>query len=510
MHRLSPGGVKQIFEKARKALLMKILLAGYNIDYDLIRELQDKCVLEGDITPETISAAYARISRSPKPVDELRQIARREVDRARKSNRNIVFAMGHSSVAEHAVFNIDVIGVSRLLVEEIEKFRLCSYTEKSQRYVLFDKDFVIPEEIKKVGLDELFVETIGRQNNYYRELYAELRPRVFAENKVLAENPANKSLLEGWAKEDARYVIALATETQLGMTINTRNLELMLRRLAALPLAEAQEYSRKLYAVTKDIAPSLIRYTEATGYDRLTRLNLKQQAVTFSEKYPQESGVEKSPAVQLVFFTPDADTRACAALLFSSSTMSHSQCLSQAHLMTAKEKKDLFKTAFQNLQAHDAALRELENIDLLFELIVSASCFAQLKRHRMATIIAQEYDPGLGVTIPKAVCAIGQQKRFREIMRKTEDAFEQIQQKAPLAAPYVLTNAHRKRVLMKINARELYHLARLRSDEHAQWDIRNLADEMLKKAKKVMPLTLLLACGKDSFATLYKKTFPHI
>ena len=54
-------------------------------------------------------------------------------------------------------------------------------------------------------------------------------------HKTLAEDPANKSLLEGWAKEDARYAISMATETQLGMTINARNLELMLRRLAALP-----------------------------------------------------------------------------------------------------------------------------------------------------------------------------------------------------------------------------------------------------------------------------------
>ncbi|MEQ8153226.1 MAG: FAD-dependent thymidylate synthase, partial [Smithellaceae bacterium] len=102
---------------------MKILLAGYNIDYDLICELKDKCAFDEDITPETLSAAYARISRSPKFVDELRQIARGEVEKARKSNRNIVFEMGHSSVAEHAVFNVDIIGVSRLLVEAIEKFR---------------------------------------------------------------------------------------------------------------------------------------------------------------------------------------------------------------------------------------------------------------------------------------------------------------------------------------------------------------------------------------------------
>jgi len=275
------------------------------------------------------------------------------------------------------------------------------------------------------------------------------------------------------------------------------------------PLSEAQEYSSKLYAVTKDIAPSLIRYTVATNYDRLTRANLKNLATIFIKKYSCSVGVKKSPAVEISFATPDADIKTAAALLFSTTGFNYQQCLKLAAGLNPGEKKTLFKTTFAHIESHDAALRELENIDLQFELVMSASCFAQMKRHRMATIISQDYDPGLGVTIPPAVCAIGQQKQFLAIMQKTQDAYEQIREKAPLAAPYVLTNAHRKRVLMKVNARELYHLARLRADGHAQWDIRQLSEEMLKKAKKVMPLTLMLACGKDGFAALYKKTFPH-
>jgi len=62
--------------------MMKVLLAGYNVDYDLIRDLREKSGLTQDITPETISAAYARISRSPKSVDQLRVDARAEVEKA--------------------------------------------------------------------------------------------------------------------------------------------------------------------------------------------------------------------------------------------------------------------------------------------------------------------------------------------------------------------------------------------------------------------------------------------
>jgi flavin-dependent thymidylate synthase len=486
---------------------MKVLLAGYNLDYDLIRELKNKSASNQDLTPETISAAYARISRSPKPVNELREISRVEVDKARQSNRNIVFAMGHSSVAEHAVFNIDILGVSRLLVEEIEKFRLCSFTEKSQRYVLFDKDFVVPEEIQQAGMANLFTETVNLQNDYYHSLYEKLNPYIFSKHKDLAQNPANRSLLEGWAKEDARYVISMATQTQLGMTINARNLELMLRRLAALPIAEAQEYSKKLYAATKDIAPSLIRYTQATDYDRFTRQNLIKKADGYFLKYSVKKRTEKSAAARLTYASPDADNKVAAALLFSSSNLNYLQCLNHVKRLALMERKALFKTAFEHLQPHDSVLRELENIDLQFELAPSASCFAQLKRHRMSTIIAQEYNPSLGVTIPPSVQEIGQQKIFMDIMRQTEKVYGQIKKQAPFAAAYILTNAHRKRVLMKFNARELYHIARMRADEHAQWDISELTEEMLKQAKKAMPLTLMLACGKDGFDALYKKTF---
>ncbi|MGP8154737.1 MAG: FAD-dependent thymidylate synthase [Smithella sp.] len=489
---------------------MKILLAGYNLDFDLIRTLKDKSGFKQDVTPETISAAYARISRSPKPVNELREIARDEVAKARLSNRNIVFEMGHSSIAEHAVFNIDVIGVSRFLVEEIEKFRLCSFTEKSQRYVLFNKDFVIPEEIRQANLTDLFTSTIEMQNEYYHVLYEKLRPFIFDKHKTLAEDPANKSLLEGWAKEDARYAISMATQTQLGMTINARNLELMLRRLAALPLVEANEYSDKLYEATKDVAPSLIRYTQATDYDKFTKQNLLRQDSALLQKYlPQADGSKNISASQLTFSSPDADTKVAAALVFSASNLNYYQCISQAGQITTKEKMLLFKTAFGNLQAHDAVLRELENVDLQFELILSSSCFAQLKRHRMSTIIAQDYNPQLGVTVPPSIKAIGQQKSFLKIMRHTQNAYEQIRGKVPLVAAYVLTNAHRKRVLMKFNAREMYHLARLRIDQHAQWDIRDLTGKMLRQAKKVMPLTLMMACGKDKFPELFKNTFPR-
>lgn len=491
---------------------MKIILAGYNIDYETIMDLEDLCEDLEELTPETIAAAYARISRSPRAVHELRAAARGEVDKARQSNRNIVFEMGHSSIAEHAVFNIDVLGVSRLLVEDIEKFRLCSYTEKSQRYVLFKDDFVIPAEIKKAGLETPFAEIIRRQNECYHACYERLRPHVFATHPDLAADPANRSLLEGWAKEDARYAIALATETQLGMTLNARNLELMLRRLAAHPLAEARDFSAALFKSTKSVAPSLVRYTEATDYDRLTRQELREMVSALKPSKPLENvricpPVDEFSAVALVHATPDADLRVLAGLIHSSSDRSLAECFILAGQMDEQQRLDVMRAALRHIRSYDPVLREFEQVDLLFELTVSASCFAQLKRHRMATLTVQDYDPALGVTIPPAIREIGLEESFMDIIARTDEIYGQMKKAAFAAAPYILTNAHRRRVALKVNARELYHMARLRADRHAQWDIRELTVKMLAAARSVMPLTLLLATGKDGFDALYRQTY---
>ncbi len=234
---------------------MKILLAGYNLDSTVIEDLKKTGPVREDVTPETLSAAYARISRDPRSVDKLREAARTEVDKARRSNRNIIFKMGHHSVAEHAVFNFDVIGASRLAVEEIEHFRLASYTEKSQRYIKLEDDFLVPEEVKQAGKKTLFLEAIQAQNRLYHELYDLLKPYFWEQFSELAADPKNQSLLDGWAKEDARYIVSLATLGQLGMTLNARNLEYMLRRFAAHPLAEIQEFTHTIHDLAKDVAP---------------------------------------------------------------------------------------------------------------------------------------------------------------------------------------------------------------------------------------------------------------
>jgi flavin-dependent thymidylate synthase len=485
---------------------VKVDLAGYNIERDLLQVLTRGRKIAP--TPETISAAYARVSRSQKSVEELRREARKEITRARKSNETIVFEMGHHSIAEHAVFNFDVVGVSRLAVEALEHHRLNAYTEKSQRYVTLEDDHLIPEEIRDTGLREDFVSTVRMQNRYYHILAEKLREYLKQRYPELQEDQV---ALESTAKEDARYITCLATQTQLGMTVNARNLELMVRRFAASELAEVRELGTELYREAVAVAPSLLLFCGPGDFETKTYSRLGDYAESFMipafTRRPRNFIAYSASDVNLVDYSQNADNKLLAALMHVSSKVSYAECLNRVERQTLARKKEIFKQACQDIQSYNEVLREFEHLYLTFELIISASCFAQIKRHRMMSMTCQPYNPNVGWTIPVSVAEIKEHKNFKEILSRTEDTYERIREHHPAAAQYVLTNSHQRRVLVTLNARELYHLARLREDMAAQWDIRDIVNRMVEQARNVMPLTLVLACGKDRYPAVYRDLY---
>ncbi len=459
---------------------MKIILSGYNVDLDGLREKKQ------ELTPEVFSAAYARLSRSPKAIGQLRAIARFKIAKTRAQNRRIIYEMGHHSIAEHSVFNFDIIGISRYAVESLEAHRLMSYTEASQRYIKWSSDYVAPKEIKQTKFEPIFHETIKEQLKAYSMLTERLRS---------FETKLAKPI------EDARYVTCLAMQTQLGMTANTRNLELVVRRFASSDIDEIRKIGVKLYRQAVKVAPSVILFVDRNKFDSETYKDIIK--ISPRDIEPQK----KNQECQLVDYTKNGDDKLIASIIYKMSNGSYALALSRAKKLSDKQKMAFIKIAFKHARLYDTVLREFEHAYLTYDLIMSASCFAQLKRHRIATITAQEYNPDLGITIPDTIRASQEIDLFNQIMAKTEKTYRKIYQQLPHIAPYILTQAHRRRVLLTINIREIYHIARLRMDATAQWDIRALTEAMVRQVQAKMPLSVLFCCGKDKYDAVYQKYF---
>lgn len=491
--------------------MMKVKLAGYNVNLDTLKKVKQGNTSSetlAALTPEVISAAYARISRSSKEIQELRKEAAANVAKARKSNKNIIFEMGHHSVAEHAYLNFDVSGLSRIAVEFLESFRLASFTEKSQRYVTFNGDYVIPEEFGEVEIN-LFKQLVAEQNSFYQKAFPLLTER---QKKVNLDKDGKTQ--ENLAKEDARYGISLATQAQLGFSVNARELEYIIRRSKYHQLAEVRELGEKLYEEANQVVPSLIYHAGSKADDTFLRESGKDITAIvnsfFEDRTAEDVNIKESPHCILLKNSIGTDELITASLVSGNAAASFVSTEKLVRGLDNSLKKELIQSCLQHLTKYDSLPREFEMADFTFELIVSATCYAQLKRHRMATLLPHDYNPILGFVMPKSISEVGLGKELQNVIHASDTLYDIIRaehHENPQLADYCLTNAHRRRVIVKMNLRELYHFSRMREDEHAQWEIRGLANEMCTAVKKVAPITGMLLGGKHEFEEVRRKAY---
>lgn len=108
---------------------------------------------------------------------------------------------GHESISEHAVFTFHVDGVSRVVLAQITRHRLASFSVESQRYCGARTTQIIPQSVYDVGLD-------GEYKAFLRHA------RTFYERMVQCGVP----------REDARYASPEGTTTGFVMTMNVREL----------------------------------------------------------------------------------------------------------------------------------------------------------------------------------------------------------------------------------------------------------------------------------------------
>lgn len=462
--------------------MSRVTLAGFNVDADVLGTVAERA--GATLTPETLSAAYARISRDPRPVSELRRLAVSDVDRARASNQRIVFDMGHHSVAEHAVLNFDLADVSRLVVEAIQGHRLASFTEKSQRYVRLDGGFVVPPEVAGTPHENTLRAFVERCFQTYRELC----------DTLCAAGMDPKA-----AGEDARYVLPLCVSTQMGLTVNARTLEHMLSRLAAHPLREAREVGAEMLLEGLRVVPSLLRHCDATRHSQTAPAALAACARSLWPGMPHPRPEGMSPeAVRMIHATPQGDTLVIAALVSETLGWPFETVFNEVSRLNPNDALRLLEAALSGLSIHDPLPRAFEHAALTVQMTLSAAAFGQLKRHRMATLQAAPYDPGLGLTIPPSLGGAGLEEVLVRAGQDAAGLWSLLGGPADPVASYALLNAHRREALVTLNLREIYHVSRLREDAHAQWDIRTLAASLSGLARQAFPLTARWLGGKDA------------
>ena len=192
------------------------------------------------LSPEETVALGARLCYSRATIDDLTQkvSAKDQSDFVQK-----IMGMGHESVLEHASFTFGVEGVSRVLLAQLTRHRLASFSVQSQRYVSYEKGFgyIVPPKIEALG--EEAVAEFERQMDTMHQWYTEWQQKL--------------GTGEG-GNEDARFVLPGACETRMMVTMNVRELRHFFSlRMCSRAQWEIRALATEMHRLCMEVAPAL-------------------------------------------------------------------------------------------------------------------------------------------------------------------------------------------------------------------------------------------------------------
>ena len=216
--------------------------------------------------------------------------------------------------------------------------------------------------------------------------------------------------------------------------------------------------------------------------------------------------------VELISYTKDAEKIVAAAAKL---------CYSSASVHEIMEGLDREKTQkFIELLLSMGHESPIEHVSFTFAIEgVSRSLLAQLTRHRIASysVKSQRYvtEGQFEYVVPPEIAAIdGAKEIYNEAMHKSQEYYNKLldilqekhfntliaqgkpEKKARTAAEklaaedarFVLPNACETQLVTTFNARSLFNFFNHRCCERAQWEIREMANEMLKLVKEKAPV----------------------
>ena len=215
--------------------------------------------------------------------------------------------------------------------------------------------------------------------------------------------------------------------------------------------------------------------------------------------------------VQLIAYTPQPEKVVAAAAKL---------CYSDSHIAGLLDGLDKEKTArFLDMLSGLGHASPIEHASFTFGIEgVSRSLLAQITRHRIASFSVQSQRyvrlDDFRYVVPPAIEAVPEAKaaflasmeqdaqNYLDLAHKLEEghaarlmaggvpekeARRKAEKMANEDARFVLPNACETKMVVTMNARSLHNFFRLRCCERAQWEIRALADEMLRLVYPVAP-----------------------
>ncbi len=192
--------------------------------------------------------------------------------------------------------------------------------------------------------------------------------------------------------------------------------------------------------------------------------------------------------VQLLTYTPDPEQVAAAAARLCYSASSIDQLLDKSHAEGEALLQKILSLGHHSVLEHASFTFGIEGI--------SRACSHQLVRHRIASFSQQSQryvshkKRFAAVTPPSIASRPVLKERYEALMEELHQVYGELLDEGIPAedARFLLPNAAETKLVMTMNARELWHFFGLRCCRRAQWEIRAMAKDMLRLVRRAAPV----------------------
>lgn len=456
--------------------------------------------------PRVIAGEAARTCYSKLCVPEayLDEKHRAVTDEVIKSTRE----SGHLTTREHVNFTFGLSRVSRQVVWSLlHSHPHYDSDQQSQRYVTMKPgNFLVPD-LSGEPL-EIYEKTVNDQMKVYQELSKTLQDPAEEEYfRIFRARAKNREQYTGEikkkAQEVARYVLPVATHTDLYHTISSLTLMRLARacdkydapteaRLVVSKMVEvvAQEVGTNYLEEIPDPIPlaETLEFNLLDGGQREVNLAKAKKA---TKEFDQGLGGHTSKLIGYDVYAPKVLGMAVRNVLgLSSDELSNEEAIRL--VLDPQSNKSLGEVA--NITKVTKLPRSLETVSYTFAKKISHTGDSQDQRHRMTPaarpILSAHYTgepdfitPGLIVVEPKS------EDLYQQIM---EQSFDAVGKLLKLGIPfekaaYLLPNALALRFVEQGTLLNLHHKYRMRLCYSAQEEIWNASIDEAKQIENIHP-----------------------
>ena len=490
-----------------------------------------------------VGAAYARYSRAKGGFREvlLKEFIKEGVVdpvHAEELIQRVLIAFGDDSVGELEGAHLSTENISVLATKELEECRIGgSPIEQSTRYVFYDQQdengqyrYYRPPEIIASKHGPAYVETMDFLFQTYCDLiepmkkfYQKLKPLKQAEYDIkgtkvkqryddLTEPADQKAFKTTYnmdirtrACDTLRYILPLATKTNVGWFGNGRFYQSLISSLISSPLPEARTVGEACSRELAKIIPAYVRRARVNDYqaanDTAMR-NLADELFAPVEPMTDEDVSMLDYGENFIahklhdgYITLDKvknalqqrfDTVTLAMMLYVYCRLPLRQILKIVEKMTDNQKNRVIQGYVgERKTRRDQPYRALEaGYPYTFDLVTDFGVYKDLMRHRMTSQLRQQFSPLLGFTMPPDIVTAGFEKEIQACHEKSVALFNVLVKDFPTQAQYATLHGSKVRWLLAFNEREAYHLLELRTGPQGHPAYRRVCQALHDKIKE--------------------------